>query len=273
MDALALHTRHLFDEILEDGGSSVFADVLMPWVDARGDLRDWLAAFRVRAGDPIPPWEMVESWRLYALSRVQQVLVLDRQPVGEGGMSWHVPKLQPDEYESFLLALGFTITTRMGFSPFDHEIVKVDPAPQNDEPITIVEFYWPAVVLGPLLFARAGVGVRGGRNHVRKEIAEHATMQWAYARRNRPCFDLSSGWGSNSQWRTPHRRDYRIDGMLYFNVDGEDDILAPHYVPELDKGLSPTERLELLQHRSFLTSTKQHVDRSPYWGFCIVPDA
>ena len=93
-----------------------------------------------------------------------------------------------------------------------------------------------------------------------KEVAERSTLYWAFARNNRPTEDLSNGWGSNSQWRTSFRRDYELDGTLYYNVDAKDSPGA--FDPELDDA----ERLELLRHRCFVTCTKRSDDRLP-WHF------
>ena len=64
------------------------------------------------------------------------------------------------------------------------------------------------------MFSRAGVAVCGGKDYIQPEIAMSSTIYWAFRRKYRPYSDLSHGWGSNSQWRTSFRRDYRIGGRF-----------------------------------------------------------
>src|SRR6266550_1650701 len=91
------------------------------------------------------------------------------------------------------------------YSPFFHEIVRQ---------------FWPGLMFGSMMFARAGVGVRCHPTILRKDVAETSPMYFTYSRRRRLTVDLSMGWGHNSQWRTNFRRDY-VDGDVYhFNVDG-----------------------------------------------------
>jgi len=80
-------------------------------------------------------------------------------------------------------------------------IVAVIPSDDADEPITLVKQHWPTMMLGAMMFSRGGVTVRGGRNQIRKEVAEESTLYWAYCRMNRRTMDLSVGWGSNSGGR------------------------------------------------------------------------
>lgn len=117
---------------------------------------------------------------------------------------------------------------------------------------------------------RAGVSAIGGRHVCSAPLAQTSTLYWAYRRKYRPYVDLSHGWGSNSQWRTSFRRDYRIDGHLYYNVDGEHD-LSLHKLTGPCSGsgnetdsLTRQERLELLIHRCFITTDKPGSALWPY---------
>ncbi|MFD0531918.1 hypothetical protein ACFQ1I_43790 [Kitasatospora arboriphila] len=47
-----------------------------------------------------------------------------------------------------------------GFDPFLHEIVEVEQADDPAAPIEVTEVLWPGLMLGELLFSRAGVRVR-----------------------------------------------------------------------------------------------------------------
>jgi hypothetical protein len=167
-----------------------------------------------------------------------------------------MPSVSLEEYVRFMESFGFHRIERRGFHPFFHEVVSVEPSDDPEAGIEVIHEHWPGFMLGPMIFSRAGCRVRGGSRHIVKEIAEGSTLYWAFARHTRPTQDRSVGWGSNSQWRTSFRRDYQIDGALFYNVDGDG--------RESDEGLSPEERLELLRHRCFIRCPKPHDDLSPY---------
>ncbi|WP_437983864.1 hypothetical protein [Sorangium sp. So ce117] len=168
------------------------------------------------------------------------------------------------EYVAFAEALGLTIAETSSFSPFYHEIVEVEYADDRRQPVSIASYAWPCLMLGDLLFSRAGARVRGGSEIIRKDIAESSTMYWTYRRKNRPVQDLSHGWGSNSQWRTAFRRDYRSGQTLCYNVDGKRDLGALESTAEDDDGLTREERVELLTNRCFIFTMKPHDDLWPY---------
>lgn len=254
--------RQLHDAVLEYGGEELFGDLVRPWLRAHDGERRWLAAVRGRAGSPVPPMRPEELWRLYALSRVVELLQLSFAPPTDAA-AWSVAPVGPDEYAEFLAALGLEPVAHPGFHPFYHEVVTVDPAPEESAPPEVVRVLWPGCRLGPLLVSRAGCRVRAGRLHLRKEVAERSTLYWAYARNGRPTEDLGSGWGGNSRWRTPLRRDYALGGMLYYNVDAKP---APGGA---DPGLDDAERAELLRHRCFVACTGPGEDRWPY-GLSLV---
>jgi hypothetical protein len=119
-------------------------------------------------------------------------------------------------------------------------------------------------LLGDMVFSRAGVRVSGGRRFIRKDVAESSTLYWAFRRKNRPSQDLSHGWGSNSQWRTRFRRDYRLGEEFHYNVDGKHDLAAPEPAAEDRDGLAREERIELLTNRCFIRTVKPHSDLWPY---------
>jgi hypothetical protein len=257
--------RHLYDAMLEYEGGALFDDVLAPWLRGQDGERGWLNALRGRKGTPVPRVEPEESWRLYALSRIVQLLQLSFAPrtLEEG---WSVAPVSRDEFARFMDGLGLQAVERAGFHPFYHEIVTVDQAPDEDAAPEIVEVLWPGYSLGPLLISRGGVRVRAGRRHVVKEIAERSTLYWAFARNNRRTEDLSNGWGGNSQWRTGFRRDYALDGALHSNVDAQDPG------PGAGIDLTETERAELLRHRCFVTCPRPSDDLWPY-GLRLVEPA
>jgi hypothetical protein len=258
--------RDLFEAL--DGATSgpAYAELLVPWVQTHREETNWLLAFCERSGDPIPAAPIEDLWRLYALSRVNETLLLDFQPLAASGPQRdREPRVSLDDYTNFMEALGLRDTSALNFHPFFHEIVEVEPSDHDEKPITLVQQHWPPLMLGPMMFSRGGVTVGGGRNYIRKAIAETSTLYWAYRRKNRPSQDLSVGWGSNSQWRTEFRRDYRVGTNFYFNVDGTNDLRRPLSEPDRD-GLTRGERIELLIHRCFITvdKDKRHNDLWPY---------
>src|SRR4051812_38498055 len=210
--------RELYEQIVGYGGDALADDLLRPWLRRNGGERRWLDEIRLRRGGPIPRVTIEERWRLYALSRIIDLLQLSFAPRGADA-GWNIAPIGRDEFERFMAALGMEPIDRADFHPFCHEVVTVDESPGENAPPKLIDIYWPGYMLGPLLISRAGCRVEAGRMHLRKEIAERSTLYWAYARNNRPTFDLSAGWGGNSQWRTELRRDYAIGGRLYYNVD------------------------------------------------------
>lgn len=195
--------------------------------------------------------------RLYALSRIVQLLQLSFAPrdIGTGP---DVAPVSADEHARFMDALGLQAAHHPAFHPFYHEVVTVDEAAAEGEAPRIVDVYWPAYRLGPLMITRAGCRVSAGRAHLVREIAERSVLYWASARRHRPVADLGQGWGSNSQWRTPFRRDYALEGALHYNVDARPDPRPA------EDGLTEGERRELLRHRCFVTCAKPDDDLWPY---------
>jgi hypothetical protein len=249
--------RDLYDEILSYEGDALYADVLRPWLAREGGERRWLDQLRARRGDPVPPVEPEESCRLYAISRIVDLLQLSFAPPTPEP-AWSIPSVGRDDYARFMDALGLEAVERSGFHPFFHEVVTVDPLAEEDAPPEVVEVCWPCYALGSLLVTRAGSRVRAGRLHLRKEVAERSTLYWAFARNHRKTDDLSRGWGSNSQWRTSFRRDYALDGRLWYNVD------ASRHPGDPADELDAAERAELLRHRCLVTSTRPSDDLWPY---------
>ena len=163
--------------------------------------------------------------------------------------------------------IGLQVVTEEQFSPFYHEIVNVDHD-LGMSTTEVMETVWPCLMLGPMIFSRAGVRIAANRSQVDKEVAESSTLYWAFRRKNRPFNDLSHGWGSNSQWRTEFRRDYRFGSILYFNVDAKHDISswkAHRRNDGVEDDLSDEETIELITHRCFVRTTKPHHDRCPYF--------
>jgi hypothetical protein len=258
--------RGLWQAIWDYEATALHNDVLIPWLaDEAEAARRWLTEFAERKGDPTPPASGLDLETLYALSRVNETLLVTFQPRGAEEIDLFVPgfAVSAEEYATFVTALGLKILGAADFSPFFHEVVTVRETADPNSPTTIERELWPALMLGDMIFSRAGVEVSAGRLHARREIAENSTLYWAWRRRNRPSNDLSRGWGSNSQWGTDFRRDYRLNDAFHFNIDGKYDLDAPTMAPD-DGGLTGAERIELLVNRCFLTVEKPHRDLVPF---------
>ncbi|MEU8924053.1 hypothetical protein AB0D10_24415 [Kitasatospora sp. NPDC048545] len=204
---------------------------------------------------------------LYALGRVADVLLLDpRFPC----------------YLPLFTALGMTPFDGVApFDPFLHEIAEVEQAEDPRAPIEVLEVRHPGLMLGELLFARAAVRIRAGSAHAERGVADRFPLYWTFRRADRTTHDLSHGWGSNSQWRTDFRLDYRTPEGDHLNVaedgsvDGRPEL--GHYkdlAPE-ERLLTPAERRELLRNRCLLRTPRATADlaASPGWEDDLFPFA
>lgn len=260
--------RELYDALLDCPGGGVFETLLLPWVARNGQERKWLEELGARGGDPWPPASDEELCRLYALMRVNELLLLRFQPRMGAAAAWHGPAISVAEYGEFATRLGLQMVERGRFHPFFHEIVTVESVADVHAPIELAAVRWPCLMLCDLLFSRAGCDVRGGTEVVIPAVATGSTLYWAHRRMHRPVVDLSVGWGSNSQWRTAARRDYWRGRQFHFNVDGRLDVREAD--PERGRAnparekLTADERVELLTHRTLVRTTRPHADVCPW---------
>lgn len=173
----------------------------------------------LRAWAPADPATLFDA---YAIHRVDAWLRqgFQRPAHGDG----RPIDVTVDAYVDLWRGLGMTPVAPRVFHPFFVEIVDVEPDPDPAAAPTLLELVWPCLMWGQMLFARAGGRIRAGADVIDHQVACTSTLYWAHVRRDRPCQDLSTGWGSNSQWSTRFRRDY-VDGeLLRYNVDA---ILRP----------------------------------------------
>lgn len=254
--------RWLYHEIYDYRGESLYDDVLVGWIDRTRHALNDCSSFQTFA-----PYNRKDEtsqdrmWNLYALSRVNDVLLRCMQE--DVPAEPPIPRISPADYADFYTRCGLRLFESDTFTPFYHEIVRVHPSPDDQEPIGILGHVWPGLMFGEMLLSRSGVEVLGGRAHIVPEIAERSTLYFAYERTNRKTCDLSMGWGSNSQWRTSFRRDYDSNGIRIYNADGRHMLGGPATEEDRD-GLTVEERLELCRHRCFVTSPKPDSDLWPY---------
>ncbi|MFC9279059.1 hypothetical protein [Streptomyces collinus] len=222
-----VQARELYEALASHAGMDPYEEIVVPWLDrAQGSYRAWLA----RAAEDSSWWtekgtqpngqELV--WELYALHRVSDRLLLTSQPPSnEPGSPDPRPLLPKRQYLAVFTSLGMTsFEDGDVFDPFLHEIVEVEQADDPHAPIEIIELLWPGLMLGHLLFSRAGVRIRAGLKHAQRGVADRSPLYWTFLRRHRPTVDLSQGWGGNSQWRTDFRLDYRTPAGDRLNAAG-----------------------------------------------------
>lgn len=289
--------RELYLALRDYEGDRAYDDLIVPWLDEGAEAyRNVLAPLaeygRVPGGvDRSDYWLAIP----YALSRVSDVLSLGFQPEPDPDVAtpWahtlHLvshtwPAISRDDYLASFTRLGMTpIGGSAGFDPFFHEIVEVEQAADATEEIVITDLVWPGLMLGQMLFSRAGVRVRAGADRAQRGVADRSPLYECFLRRHRPTIDGSLGWGHNSQWDTDFRRDYRTEEGAYLNVDGVGDIasdrieMGPDDVLELDDELLLTldERRELLRNRCLLREPGAvlTLDReSPHWRTNLLID-
>jgi hypothetical protein len=253
--------RELYDKIVEYRRHSLACDVLIPWIEKALHAIDELKRFSVcSVYDHRDEAALNAMWNLYALNRVNDLLLMSFQPgVGEQ----NIAPVSLDEYEAWFLDIGFRVVPSEMFSPSHHEIVQVHQSSEDGEAVAISKCLWPGLMFGDMLFSRSGVEVTGGRKYVAKDIAEQSTLYFAYRRKNRKTSDLSMGWGSNSQWRTSFRRDYQSDGTWIYNADGTNLLNADVSGDDRD-GLTRDERIELCRNRCFIITSRHDRDLWPY---------
>lgn len=222
--------RELYEALAWYDGVEPYEKILVPWLYRVQDgYRAWLAT----AAEDGPWWTEKEAepdgqelvWELYALHGVSDQLLLTFQPRSdEPGSPDPRPLLSEREYLEVFTVLGMTpFEDGDAFDPFDpflREIVEVEQADDPYTPIEITEVFWPGLMLGQLLFNRAGVRIRASVEQAQRGVADRSPLYWTFRRRHRPAVDLSQGWGGNSQWRTDFRLDYWTPAGDRLNVAG-----------------------------------------------------
>lgn len=274
-------SRELYRALRDYAGTQASRELLRPWLAAgRDTYRAQLDPLRSYGEIGRRPDRCGEYWLAipYALSRISDVLLLGFQPELDSAIptpwahqlhlvdnTW--PAVTISEYLELFTGLGMTEITESRFDPFCHEIVEVEQDHDPDAPITVIGQLWPGLMLGQMLFSRAGVRVRAGVNSAERGMADRSRLHATFLRRYRPTDDPSLGWGGNSQWDTDFRRDYRTDDAIHLNIDAETD-------PEDDdlsdgsELLTETERHDLLRHRCLLRlpgAARELADKDPHW--------
>jgi len=251
----------LFRALHDYDGADAYDDVLERWPDENADECRWIAEFHQRTNDDWSAATDEDLCRLYALFRVTSTLLLRFQSGRADGSDYQGPAVTVEGYQLFHEQLGFHVLSVAEYHPFFHEVLSVNPTPNDESPIYLGECAWPCIMLGDMMFCRAGCTVDGGSSHVVKDVAESSTLYWTYRRKDRTCNDLSHGWGHNSQWRTAHRRDYRSAGRYHFNVDGRELLTDSACIAD---ELPISTMIELIRNRCVIRTRIDDIDLYPY---------
>ncbi len=245
----------------EHRGADAYTDLLERWPENNADEVRWIADFQQRTNDDWTVATDEDLCRLYALFRVTSTLLLRFQSGRADGTDYDGLAITLEGFQLFHEHLGFRVPHVRKYHPFFHEILSVTQTPDDDSAVQLAKCVWPCLMLGEMVFCRAGCAVVGGSTQVAKDIAETSTLYWTYRRKDRPYNDLSHGWGHNSQWRTAHRRDYRDAGGYHFNVDGRHSLNDPDCVVD---DLAVDTMIELVRNRCLIRTRVDDSDLFPY---------
>ena len=251
----------LFWTLHEYDGANAYEDVLYRWLWHNFDECRWIGEFQRRTNENWASATDEDLCRLYAMFRVTSILLLSFQADRSQGIDYQGPAITIEDFQLFHEQLGFHVPDATAYHPFFHEIVCVTQAPNEDAPFQVEECAWPCLMLGNLMFCRAGSTITGGLSHVVKEVTESSTLYWTYRRKDRPCEDLSHGWGHNSQWRTRLRRDYRTANPYHFNVDGDKSLNDCEGIID---DLPVATMIELVRNRCVIKTRIDASDLDPY---------
>lgn len=207
-----------------------------------------------------------ESWNLYSVSRVSDIMLLRFQEGNADNSPYRDPDISLDHYTEFFTHIGFTEQSVRNYHPFYCEVVEVINEDVAD--IELVELKWPAFMLGNMLFSRAGAVVKAPRQQLVKGIADSSCLYWSFWRKYRETTDLSMGWGHNSQWGTSFRRDFDLGDRYAFNVDGCNERVDLQFplknTDDRMGGMQRESRIEFLRNRCTTTCA---IDDGDLWPF------
>src|SRR5262249_20414243 len=80
-----------------------------------------------------------------------------------------------DQMTQFFAAIGCRPVTDASFDPILHEIITCEAADDPDAPIQVIGQTWPALMIGELVFTRAGAKVRARSAHAAPAVADPPT--------------------------------------------------------------------------------------------------
>ncbi|MCS4300011.1 MULTISPECIES: hypothetical protein [Acinetobacter] len=254
-----------FETILDFKAEDFFESVIKKWI-VENDYKNYISNISNKISGRKNELLQEDIWELYALSRVLDLLTLPFQTDNDADDSdWKGPRITVAEYIEFNNLLGLEITTPFSFKPFNCEIIEAQIGMNDFE---IIECNFPAVKLNNLMIKKAGVKILLNPDKFNLNLINKASIYWAFRRKNRKYFDLSQGWGSNSQWRTDLRLDIETENSYIYNVTGKFNLNSPtiELMEELNQqDLELNEAVELTVFRHFMKCTKDDSDLFPYY--------
>jgi hypothetical protein len=253
--------HELYHRLLSYDGADAYEDILEDWPEQNAFEVEYLEGFQRRTNQHWAKATPEDLWHLYAAFRVTSVLLLRFQDGRADGADYAGPAISVEGFQIFHEQLGFTVSSMGDYHPFFHEILSVRQSPDKEAPVAVHETRWPCLMLGNMLFCRAGCAVTAGASHAVREIAESSKLYWTFRRKDRRHHDLSHGWGHNSQWRTAHRRDYRSMDGYHFNVDGPISLNTAHADQD---GLALPVMIEIVRNPCVV---KTRIDDSDLWPY------
>lgn len=99
--------RELYERLHETDAPAIV--LLDAWLRENVEQVAWLKRFEEAYG-PTSATPIEDRWRLYALSRVVQLLTLRFQPGDDDGSPWPGPDISVDQWSSFAERLGLSVT-------------------------------------------------------------------------------------------------------------------------------------------------------------------
>ncbi len=254
-----------FETILDFKAEDFFESVIKKWI-VENDYKNYISNISNKISGRKNELLQEDIWELYALSRVLDLLTLPFQTDNDADDSdWKGPRITVAEYIEFNNLLGLEITTPFSFKPFNCEIIEAQIGMNDFE---IIECNFPAVKLNNLMIKKAGVKILLNPDKFNLNLINKASIYWAFRCKNRKYFDLSQGWGSNSQWRTDLRLDIETENSYIYNVTGRFNLNSPtiELTEELNQqDLELNEAVELTVFRHFMKCTKDDSDLFPYY--------
>ncbi len=147
--------RELFDDIHHCRSHSLYWYVLVPWLEAHQQEIDWLRGVARRTESGVLPHGETTLRDLYALSRVDDTLLVRLQTVRPYGTHWEGLKLSLKAYSSFMTGPGFRVVDESEFSPFFMRSRR-----SSNQAIAVRQSRWAAYSGRPLSGHASGAPVR-----------------------------------------------------------------------------------------------------------------
>lgn len=267
---MSLSIKSLYLKILDFDEDHIFETVIKKWV-LENNYQSIISNISQKILSDKVVLSQNDIFELYALNRVLDVLTLQFQTNNHAiettihaNSEWLETKISVLEYIEFNHLIGLETFTPESFHTFNCEIMDVQAGSHD---FKIIEEFFPAVKLKNLIIKRAGVKLTLNPTFYDLELINQAAIYWTYWRKNKKFFDLSQGWGVNSQWGTDFRLDLETKDCFIYNILGEQDLNTPNSdtITELhDSNLEIEEAIELVKFRHFMTCTKDDSDLFPY---------